>query len=69
MSEINLNLKKLMVKSKHLKEIVWNGNSVELKGINFIIEGLSKHIKLKSLCLRNTSLSEEAIKAYKESKK
>ena len=62
-AEVCADLKKLMVKSKHLKEIVWNGNSVELKGINFIIEGLSKHIKLKSLCLRNTSLSEEAIKA------
>ena len=56
-------LKKLMVKSKNLKEIIWNGNNVELKGINFIIEGLNKQIKLKSLCLRNTSLNEEAIKA------
>ena len=61
-AEVCLDLKKLMIKSKNLKEIVWNGNSVELKGINFIIEGLNKMIKLKSLCLRNTSLSEEAIK-------
>ena len=61
--EVCLDLKKLMIKSKNLKEIVWNGNNVELKGINFIIEGLNKQIKLKSLCLRNTSLSEEAIKA------
>ena len=60
--EVCSDLKKLMIKSKHLKEIVWNGNNVELKGINFIIEGLKNHIKLKSLCLRNTSLSEEAIK-------
>ena len=60
--EVCSDLKKLMIKSKNLKEIIWNGNSVELKGINFIIEGLNNQIKLKSLCLRNTSLSEEAIK-------
>ena len=52
-----------MLKSKNLKEIVWNGNNVELKGINFFVEGLNnKNIKLKSLCLRNTSLSEDALK-------
>jgi Ran GTPase-activating protein (RanGAP) involved in mRNA processing and transport len=52
-----------MLKSKNLKEIIWNGNNVELKGINFIVEGLNnKNIKLKSLCLRNTSLTEEALK-------
>ena len=61
--EVCCDLKKLMVKSKNLKEIIWNGNNVELKGINFIIEGLNKQIKLKSLCLRNTSLNEEAIRA------
>ena len=61
--DVCCDLKKLMVKSKNLKEIIWNGNNVELKGINFIIEGLNKQIKLKSLCLRNTSLNEEAIKA------
>ena len=61
--EVCSDLKKLMIKSKNLKEIIWNGNKIELKGINFIIEGLNKKIKLKSLCLRNTSLNEEAIKA------
>ena len=61
--EVCSDLKKLMIKSKNLKEIIWNGNNVELKGINFIIEGLKNQIKLKSLCLRNTSLSQEAIKA------
>ena len=61
--EVCADLKKLMIKSKNLKEIIWNGNNVELKGINFIIEGLKNQIKLKSLCLRNTSLSQEAIKA------
>ena len=56
-------LRYLMLKSKNLKEIIWNGNNVELKGINFIVEGLNnKNIKLKSLCLRNTSLTEEALK-------
>ena len=34
-------LKKLMIKSKNLKEIIWNGNKIELKGINFIIEKLN----------------------------
>ena len=61
--EVCCDLKKLMIKSKNLKEIIWNGNNVELKGINFIIEGLNKKVKIKSLCLRNTSLNEEAIKA------
>ncbi len=65
-AEVCLDLKKLMIKSKNLKEIIWNGNSVELRGINFIIEGLNKQIKLKSLCLRNTSLSEEAIKVLSQ---
>ena len=61
--EICNDLKYLMLKSKNLKEIVWNGNNVELKGINFFVEGLNnKNIKLKSLCLRNTSLSEDALK-------
>ena len=56
-------LKYLMLKSKHLKEIIWNGNNIELKGINPIIDGLNNiTIKLKSLSLRNTSLSEEALK-------
>ena len=61
--EVCLDLKKLMLKSKNLKEIIWNGNNVELKGINYIIEGLNKKIKLKSLCLKNTALGEDAIKA------
>ena len=61
--EVCEDLKKLMIKSKHLKEIIWNGNNIESKGINFIIEALKNQIKLKSLCLRNTSLNEEAIKA------
>ena len=61
--EVCEDLKKLMIKSKHLKEIIWNGNNIESKGINFIIEALKNQIKLKSLCLRNTSLNEEAIKS------
>ena len=61
--EVCSNLKYIMQKSKNIKEIIWNGNNVEIKGINYIVEGLSnKNIKLKSLCLQNTSLSEEAIK-------
>jgi len=61
--EICNDLKYLMQKSKNLKEIIWNGNNVELKGINYIIEGLNnKNNKIKSLCLRNTSLTEGALK-------
>ena len=61
--DICYDLKYLMQKSKNLKEIIWNGNNVELKGINFIVDGLNnKNIKLKSLCIRNTSLTEEALK-------
>ena len=56
-------LKYLIQKSKHLKEVIWNGNNVESKGINFIVDALNyKNFKLKSLCLRNTSLTEEALK-------
>ena len=62
-ADVCRDLKYLMQKSKHLKEIIWNGNDVELKGINFLVEGLiNKDIRLKSLSLRNTSLSEEALK-------
>ena len=61
--EVCSDLKTLMIKSKYLKEIIWNGNDVELKGINHIVEVLQRQIKLKSLCLRNTSLNFEAVKA------
>ena len=61
--EVCSDLKNLMTKSKNLKEIIWNGNDVELKGINHFVVILNKQIKLKSLCLRNTSLNFEAVKA------
>ena len=62
--EVCNDLKLLMQKTKNLKEIIWNGNKVGLRGINYLLEGINnKNMKLKSLCLRNTSLNEEAIKA------
>ena len=56
-------LKTLMLKSKNLKEVIWNGNNIELKGINNFVDILNRQIKLKSLCLRNTSLNFEAVSA------
>ena len=61
--EVCNDLKLLMQKTKNLKEIIWNGNKVGLRGINYLLEGINnKNMKLKSLCLRNTSLTEEALK-------
>ena len=61
--EVCFDLKILMQKSKNLKEIIWNGNKVGLRGINALLEGINnKNKKLKSLQLRNTSLNEDAIK-------
>ena len=62
-SEVCFDLRYLMFESKNLKEIIWNGNKVSLSGINALLEGINnKNMKLKSLCLRNTSLTEEALK-------
>ena len=63
-SEVCNDLKYLMQKSKNLKEIIWNGNKVGLKGITALLEGINnnKNMKLKSLSLKNTSLTEEALK-------
>ena len=61
--EVCFDLKYLMQKWKNLKEIIWNGNKVGLRGINALLEGINnKNKKLKSLQLRNTSLNEDAIK-------
>ena len=64
--EICFDLKNLIMHSKNLKEVIWNGNYIGLKGINFIVEALRHKIKLKSLSLRNTSIGKSGVKALAE---
>jgi Ran GTPase-activating protein (RanGAP) involved in mRNA processing and transport len=45
-----------MTHSKHLREVIWNGNFVGIKGINFIVDALKEGSKIKSLSLRNASI-------------
>ena len=59
--DICYDLKNLMMNSKCLKEIIWNGNYVGLKGINFFVETFKKNSKLKSLSLRNSSIGKTGI--------
>ena len=64
--EICFDLKNLIIHSKNLKEVIWNGNYVGLKGINFIVEALKHKSKLKSLSLRNTSIGKLGVKTLAE---
>ena len=64
--EICFDLKNLIIHSKCLREIIWNGNYVGLKGINFIVDALKHKSKLKSLSLRNTSIGKLGVKTLAE---
>ena len=64
--EICFDLKNLIIHSKYLREIIWNGNYVGLKGINFIVDALKHKSKLKSLSLRNTSIGKLGVKTLAE---
>ena len=64
--EICFDLKNLIIHSKNLKEIIWNGNYVGLKGINFIVDSLKHKTKLKSLSLKNTSIGKLGVKTLAE---
>ena len=61
-SDICYELKNLIEYNKVLREIVWNGNYVGLKGVKFIVESLDKKTKLKSLSLRNTGIGKKGIR-------
>ena len=61
--EICYDLKNLMIHSKHLREVIWNGNYVGLKGINYIVEALKANSKIKSLSLRNTSIGKVGVQS------
>ena len=61
--EVCFDLKNLIIRSKNLKEVIWNGNNVGLKGINFIVEALKDSTKLKSLSLKNTSIGVSGIQS------
>ena len=61
--EVCFDLKNLITRSKNLKEVIWNGNNVGLKGINFIVEALKDSTKLKSLSLKNTSIGVSGIQS------
>ena len=61
--EICYDLKNLMLHSKHLREVIWNGNYVGLKGINYIVEALKGNSKIKSLSLRNTSIGKVGVQS------
>ena len=64
--EVCYELKILIEHNKVLKEIIWNGNYIGFKGINFIVESLDLKTKLKSLSLRNTSIGKKGIKLLSE---
>ena len=64
--EICFDLKNLIIHSKKLREVIWNGNYVGLKGINFIVDALKQKSKLKSLSLRNTSIGKSGVKTLAE---
>ena len=61
--EICFDLKNLMIHSKHLREVIWNGNYVGIKGINYIVEALKSNSKIKSLSLRNTSIGKIGVQS------
>jgi len=60
--EVCYELKNLIEYNKVLKEIIWSGNYVGFKGVNFIVEALNQKTKLKSLSLRNTSIGKKGIR-------
>ena len=64
--EICYDLKNLIIHSKTLREVIWNGNYIGIKGINFIVEALRHKTKLKSLSLRNTSIGKLGVKTLAE---
>ena len=64
--EICYDLKNLIIHSKYLREVIWNGNYVGLKGINFIVDALKNKSKLKSLSLRNSSIGKIGVKTLAE---
>ena len=61
--EVCYDLKNLMIHSKYLREVIWNGNFVGLKGINFIVDALKANSKIKSLSLRNTSIGKVGVQS------
>ena len=61
--EVCYDLKNLMTNSKHLREVIWNGNFIGIKGINFIVDALQQGSKIKSLSLRNTSIGRVGVQA------
>ena len=64
--EVCYELKGLIEHNQVMKEIIWNGNYVGFKGINYIVEALDQQTKLKSLSLRNTSIGKKGIKLLSE---
>ena len=60
--EVCYDLKNLMTHSKHLREVIWNGNFVGIKGINFIVDALKQGSKIKSLSLRNASIGKVGVR-------
>ena len=64
--EICYDLTNLIIYSKNLREVIWNGNYVGLKGTNFIVDALKHKSKLKSLSLRNTSIGKIGVKTLAE---
>ena len=61
--EVCYDLKNLMTHSKHLREVIWNGNFIGVKGISFIVDALRQGSKIKSLSLRNTSIGRVGVQA------
>jgi len=61
--EVCYDLKNLMLHSKYLREVIWNGNFVGIKGINFIVDALKGNSKIKSLSLRNTSIGKVGVQS------
>ena len=54
--EVCYALKTLIVNSAYLKDVVWDGNVIGLKGINYIVDGLRESKKIRMLSLKNTSI-------------
>ena len=60
--EVCYELKNLIEHNKILKEIIWSGNYVGFKGVNYIVEALNQKTKLKSLSLRNASIGKKGMR-------
>ena len=54
--EVCFTLKQLIIESEYLRDIVWDGNVVGLKGINYIVDGLRESNRIRTLSLKNTSI-------------